>query len=197
MSSLQGWTRLVGFLALVTAPFVILVALVLVLDNGVGGAGTRVEQSPVVPTYTMTVVLGRNVAFVPNNLTIPADTTVRIRIENYDDATPASGLWSKVRGTVNGTISVQTFKPTAPNVLGKAQVVGSLNPKTEISHTFTSGGLGLNIPLAPDSVTTFVFQTGKPGRYYWRCYDPCGSGANGEGGIMRWPRYMSGTITVA
>ena len=197
MGSLQGWTRFVGFLALVTAPVVILVALVLVLDNGLGTSGTIVAQRTVVPTYTVTVVLGRNVAFVPNSFALPANTTVRIRIENYDGATPASPLWSKVEGTVGRTIQVQSFTPTAPNTFGKTRMVRSLNARTGISHTFTSSGLGLNIPLAPDSVTTFVFQTGKPGRYVWRCYDPCGSGANGEGGIMAWPGYMSGEITIA
>ena len=135
---------------------------------------------------------------MPTNLTLPAHSVVRVRILNFDDATaqkPAS--YAKVWGTVGGTISVQRMMPGMPNMLYGAHTVRSLSAATEVSHTFTSPGMHLNVPIAPTGVTTFLLRTGKPGHYTWQCMNPCGDGAAGWGGPMRMRGYMSGTITVA
>jgi hypothetical protein len=206
--SLNNWTRFVELLALVTAPFVLLVAVVLYLDGGAGQTASAASRpgsvAKHIPTYDLTVVTDDQtgkpgyIAFVPTNITLPANTVVRVRITNFDDATaqkPAS--YAKVWGTVGGTISVQRMMPGMPNMLYRAHTVRSLAAKTEVSHTFTSTGLHLNVPIAPTGVTTFLLRTGKPGHYTWRCMNPCGGGAAGWGGPMRMKGYMSGTITVS
>ena len=55
--------------------------------------------------------------------------------------------------------------------------------------------LGINIPIAPTSRTTFTFHTtGKAGMYEWQCFDPCGSDPGGWGGAMATAGYMKGTV---
>ena len=113
--SLNNWTRFVELLALVTAPFVLLVAVVLFLDAGSGQTARaaarpgRAGTSHRIPTYDLTVVTddqtGRAgyIAFVPTDLTVPSNSTVRVRITNFDGATaqkPAS--YARVWGTVGG-----------------------------------------------------------------------------------------------
>lgn len=208
--SLNNWTRFVELLALVTAPFVLLVAVVLFLDAGSGQTARaaarpgRAGTTHRIPTYDLTVVTddqtGRAgyIAFVPTDLTVPSNSTVRVRITNFDGATaqkPAS--YARVWGTVGGTIAVQHMMPGMPNMLYRSHTLRSLSAAAGVSHTFTSPGLHLNVPIAPSGVTTFLLRTGKPGHYFWRCMNPCGDGATGWGGPMRMKGYMSGTITVA
>lgn len=205
-TTIGGWTRAVEFLALVTAPFVILIALVLFLVNGNGpsssatAAQTPTTASRSIPTFNLTIVaVGENVAYVPNNLNLPANTTVRIRITNFDGATPQEpAQYAKVWGTVGGTIGVQ-YMPMAsmPNMLRATHTYTALAAATQVSHTFTAPGLRLNVPIAPTGVTTFLVHTGKAGHYSWRCMNPCGSGKTGWGGIMTVKGYMSGSITVS
>jgi len=210
MSTLRSWTRVVEFLALVTAPFVILVAVALVLDNGSStSAATAAERTATpargpIPTFQMTVVTdaqtGRSgdIVYVPTNLTLPAHSTVRIRIANFDGATPQQpATYAKVWGTVGGTIQVQSFNLVSPNKLGAVHTVRSLSAATDVSHTFTVPGLHLNVPVAPQGVTTFVVHTGAPGHYDWRCFNPCGDGPTGWGGAMADRGFMSGVITVS
>lgn len=211
-TSLKSWTRLVEFLALITAPFVLLVGLVLYVLYGTGtssAATTRthvVQVAPhTVPTFDVTVVTddqtGRDgyIAYVPANLTLPAHSTVRIRITNFDDATAQKpAKFAHVWGTVGNTIQVQKMMGVSmPNMLSPARTVDALPAATEVSHTFTSAGMHFNVPVAPVGVTTFILKTGKPGHYTWQCMNPCGSGKTGWGGAMSMKGYMSGTITVA
>jgi heme/copper-type cytochrome/quinol oxidase subunit 2 len=210
-TGIRNWTRWVEFLALVTAPFVILVALVVLLVNGSGGsspaaatAAQRAGSATPAETVDLTVVTDAQtghpgyIAFVPANVTLPAHSTVRIRIANFDGATPQKpAQYARVWGTVGGTVTVQPFRAADPNALGHARVVGSLPAGTGVSHTFTVPGMHLNVPVAPMGVTTFVVHTGKPGHYAWRCFNPCGSGATGWAGPMSQRGYMSGVITVA
>jgi heme/copper-type cytochrome/quinol oxidase subunit 2 len=213
-TSLKSWTRLVEFLALITAPFVLLVGLVLYVDYGTStsSAATTPAAAPVahaaartIPTFSMTVVTddqtGKDgdIAYIPSDLTLPAHSTVRIRITNFDDATAQKpARYARVWGTVGNTIQVRRMMAVSmPNMLSAARTVRALPAATEVSHTFTSTGLHLNVPVFPAGVTTFVIRTGAPGHYTWQCMDPCGSGKTGWGGAMVMKGYMSGTITVA
>ena len=99
--------------------------------------------------------------------------------------------------TVGGTVKVQTFRPSAPNALSAAQIFTHVNPKTQVSHTFTVAGMHLNAPVYPNAVTTFIIHTGKPGKYFWRCWNPCGGGDTGWTQPMSDNGYMTGTITVS
>ena len=61
----------------------------------------------------------------------------------------------------------------------------------------------INVPLPGDTTTgkpygivTFTFRTGAAGSYYFQCFDPCGTGANGWEGPMVTKGYMHGTLTV-
>jgi heme/copper-type cytochrome/quinol oxidase subunit 2 len=201
----------VEFLALVTAPFVLLVGLVLYVDYGAASSSaattpTRVAPaaSHTIPTYQITVVTddqtGKDgdLAFMPSDITLPAHATVRIRIANFDDATAQKpAKYAHVWGTVCGTIQVQHMMRTMPNMAEPVHTVRALNPNTQVSHTFTVNGMHLNVPILASGVTTFVIHTGKAGHYTWQCYNPCGSGKSGWGGAMSMKGYMSGTITVA
>ncbi len=123
------------------------------------------------------------------------------RISNFDGATPQKpARYARVWGTVRGTIQVQTFNPVSPNALRRVRTFRAVNAKTQVSHTFTVGGTGsmnINAPVYPNSVTTFVIRTGKPGHYSWRCWNPCGSGPQGWTEAMSQKRNLTGTITVA
>jgi hypothetical protein len=201
----------VEFLALLTAPFVLLVGFVLYVDYG--NASSAAATAPAraaraathsIPTFPITVVTddqtGKDgdIAFLPSNLSLPAHATVRIRITNFDDATAQKpAKYAHVWGTVGGTIQVQHMMPTMPNMPERVRTVRGLNPNTQVSHTFTVPGMHLNVPVLASGVTTFVIHTGKPGHYTWQCYNPCGSGKSGWGGAMSMKGYMSGTITVA
>lgn len=211
-TSLKSWTRLVEFLALITAPFVLLVGFVLYVDyststSSAATAAPRIAHAApgTIPTFDLTVVTddqtGRDgyIAYVPSNLTLPAHSTVRIRITNFDDATAQKpARYARVWGTVGNTIQVQAMASVKqPNVLSAARTVDVLPAATEVSHTFTSPGLHFNVPVFPAGVTTFVLKTGAPGHYTWQCMNPCGDGKTGWGGPMSTKGYMSGTITVA
>jgi hypothetical protein len=208
-TSLKSWTRLVEFLALITAPFVLLVGLVLYVDYGTAtssaAAAPAAHTAPhTIPTFDLTVVTddqtGRDgdIAYVPSNLTLPAHSTVRIRITNFDDATAQKpARFAHAWGTVGNTIQVQRMMGVSmPNMLSPARTVHALPAATGVSHTFTSPGLHFNVPVAPVGVTTFILRTGTPGHYTWQCMNPCGSGPTGWGGAMSMKGYMSGTITV-
>jgi heme/copper-type cytochrome/quinol oxidase subunit 2 len=210
-TSIKSWTRLVEFIALVTAPFVLLVGFVLYADFATSNSSAATPKHAAVkaaphkiPTFDMTIVTddqtGRPgyIAYVPSSLSLPAHSTVRIRITNFDDATaqrPAK--YARVWGTVGNTIKVQRMMPGMPNMLYRVHTLKALPAATQVSHTFTSPGMNFNVPVAPSGVTTFVLKTGKAGHYTWQCYDPCGSGKAGWGGPMAMRGYMSGTITVA
>jgi hypothetical protein len=211
MSSIKNTARVVELLALVTAPFV-LIALVFVVvfadHTQPATAGTTLSSSAAahhrIPTVSMALVTddqtGRDgyIAMVPSNITLPAHATVRIRITNFDDATPQKPLiYAKVWGTVGGAIQVQSFKAATPNKLTPARTVRSLDAATQVSHTFTVMGMHLNVPVLPSGVTTFVVRTGAPGHYHWQCFNPCGGGSTGWKGPMADMGYMQGTVTVA
>lgn len=152
-------------------------------------------------TVDLTIVtgLGRTgdwPAFVPSAIRVPAHATVKFTVTNLDDATAVPAQFGMVRGTVGNTATVAAINPKAPNVVGQARVITSLDPNTQVGHTFTILSLGINVPIASQSVETFVIHTGAPGVYKWRCFDPCGMGLSGWAGPMGAAGYMSGTLTV-
>ena len=141
-------------------------------------------------------------AFIPSDFTLPANSTVIVTITNFDDATAlpkGQESYASVQGTTDGTFRVQPINPKDPNGnKGQARTATSLNPTTGVSHTFTIKALGVNVPIAPMSRTTFVIKTGAPGTYVWHCYDPCGDGPDGWGTAMAAMQgFMEGTVTVA
>ena len=139
-------------------------------------------------------------AFVPSDLTLPANSTVTVTITNFDDATPlakGSEQFAAVTGTVGDVVSVTPLDLKDPNgSAGPTTTVSKLAP-AEVSHTFTVPGLGLNVPIAAHSRTTFTFQTHGAGSYAWHCMDPCGAGPTGWGTAMgSRAGYMEGTLTI-
>ena len=160
--SLNNWSRLVELLALVTAPFVLLVAVVLFLDAGSGQTARaaarpgRAGTTHKIPTYDLTVVTddqtGRAgyIAFVPTDLTVPStrpsacgSPTLTAPRRRSRPPMPGSG-W-----TVGGTIAGEHMMPGMPNMLYRSHTLRSLSAAAGVSHTFTSPGLHLNVPISP------------------------------------------------
>jgi hypothetical protein len=135
---------------------------------------------------------------------LPANSLIRVVIQNYDDgnATPSSPQYYSVTGTVNGTMSivsntmVNSSEGPSGIVIAGTQTVSSL-PPASISHTFTVPQLNLNIPVATSSTVIAYFMTSGPGNYAWFCTTPCGSGADGTAGAMATPGWMTGTLVVS
>ncbi len=138
-------------------------------------------------------------AYVPSALTLPANSTVIITVVNFDDPTalPAGSEGFAVAKGVIGPLQVQALDPKKPNdTSAPVAAVTSMDPQKGVSHTFTITTLGINVPIAPQSRTTFTIHTGKAGTYQWQCYDPCGSDPAGWGGAMATDGFMRGTLTV-
>ncbi len=138
------------------------------------------------------------------NFTVPANSTVRVTVLQYDGA---SGLrnpfLARPEGVVGNTIEVD----------GKA--VQAIDPALA-SHTFAIPGMHLVVPLegvaddAPDQceaapcglekahrTITFSFHTGSRGRFRWQCFVPCAAGfIHGFGGPMQTIGYMDGFLDV-
>jgi hypothetical protein len=138
-------------------------------------------------------------AYMPSDLTLPANSTVIITVVNFDDATalPAgSEQFATAKGVV-GPLQIQAMDTKNPNdTSAPVTTATSLDPAKGLSHTFTILALGINVPIAPKSRETFTIHTGKAGKYTWQCFDPCGSDPNGWGGAMAEAGYMKGTLTV-
>jgi hypothetical protein len=155
------------------------------------------------------------VTYCPStSLQVPANSLVTVTITNYDAGDPVKNpFFASVHGTVNN-IEVVNGKPMHGQV-----------PTGPVAHTFTvqsipnsPAQLFISVPLAalseiaPTPLTlngsqypkpttiTFQFHSGRPGKYIWKCYVPCGSGLEdfqeGFGGPMSTTGYMAGTLTV-
>ena len=139
-------------------------------------------------------------AFVPSDVTLPANATVIVTVTNFDDATAlpkGAEKYAKVRGTDGDTISVTPIKAAAPNdSAGTTRVLAALDPAA-VSHTFTVEALGINVPIPAHARVTFTIHTGAAGTFAWRCYDPCGADPMGWGTAMAAKSgFMEGTLTV-
>lgn len=138
------------------------------------------------------------------NLTVPANSLVRVTINQYDSATGLRNpYFARVQGTQGGVMEVD------------GRTVDSINPDLT-SHTFAIPQLGLYVPLpgvadnaknqcaaAPCTASeahrtiTFTFRTKGRGRLRWQCFVPCAAGfVTGFGGPMQTFGYMDGYLTV-
>jgi len=132
-------------------------------------------------------------AYAPNTLVVPAYSLVTVTIRNYDlgdTPLPKGSPFSTVKGIVGGVAYADGHAYTA------------LAPE-KVAHTFTVPQLNINVPMPGDTTTgkpyaevSFTFRTGASGTYYFRCFDPCGTGAIGWQGPMVTKGYMLGTLTV-
>ncbi|MHB8510837.1 MAG: hypothetical protein ACYDCC_01545 [Actinomycetota bacterium] len=140
--------------------------------------------------------------YIPSSFTLPANSTIVVTITDLDNATAMPATYAKVTGTEGNTVSVSPIDPFAPNTIRSSRTVSSLNPQTAVGHTFTIPQLGINVPVAAQSVETFTIHTGakstcgSTGQCMWHCYNPCGSGASGWAGPMSAAGFMGGTITL-
>ncbi|MHB1527749.1 MAG: cupredoxin domain-containing protein [Candidatus Dormibacteria bacterium] len=157
-------------------------------------------------TLNLTIVTGQMMgsgalgpAYVPADFTLPANSTVKVTVTDFDNSTPLTGAltkFAKVTGTVGGVMQVQRINPLAPNTtVGGVHTMSYLAP-SQVAHTLTIPRLGINVPMAGQSRITFVIRTGKGGTYQWLCMDPCGDGPSGMGAPMGMQGFMAGTLTV-
>lgn len=132
------------------------------------------------------------------NISLPAYTLIQLTIIDFDGATPLPSQFSQVAGTVGNLIYVINSTTAAGESINMtaAKAVSSLDPNTQIGHTFTVPQLGLNIPVAANSIEITNFYLNQTGIFLWHCEDPCGYGSTGWGGIMSTPGWMEGNITV-
>ncbi len=175
--------------------------------NAAAAPATPQAESASAPySLNITIVTGDMIAhtefpaFIPADMTLPANSTVVVTVTNFDDATPlpkGSEQYAKVAGTTDGTATVTPIKQAYPNgSAGASRTITSLNP-ADVSHTLTIPGLGINVPIAAMSRETFTIHTGAAGTYAWHCMDPCGTGPTGWGTAMAAKKgFMEGTITV-
>lgn len=137
-------------------------------------------------------------AYLPSAFTLPANSDVVVTIVNFDGATPLPAnavQFAKAYG-LKGTVTTQALDPVHPNAHAVTHSGMTLDPANGVSHTFTIAKLGINIPVAPLSRTTFTVHTGAAGVYQWRCMDPCGSGPAGWGAAMSSVGFMEGELTL-
>ncbi len=134
------------------------------------------------------------------NMSLPAHRMIQMTIEDFD--TPSAGTpsqYSQVTGTVGNTLMMMNVTAASQNPTNDSNynVVGSLNPDTQIAHTFTIPQLGINIPSAANSVEVADFTINQTGVFAWQCMDPCGFGPSGWLGPMSSAGWMQGSVTVS
>lgn len=123
----------------------------------------------------------------PANFTIPAGYPVEVTIRNFDTGTAP---------LMKGMLQDQHVSGTDGGYVTENRQRVNFVENEDISHTLTIPGLHLNVPILPDSTTTFLMEVTKPGDYHWQCMATCGTGSTGWGGAMVTPGYMEGTLTV-
>jgi hypothetical protein len=131
--------------------------------------------------------------YTPSNLVVPANSIVTVTLRDYDlgdTPLPNNSPFTKVQGTLGGV------------AYADGNAYSSLAPE-KVAHTFTIPQLNINVPLPGDGAKgtsydtiTFTVRTGASGSYYFQCFDPCGTGANGWEGPMVTKGYMHGSFTV-
>jgi heme/copper-type cytochrome/quinol oxidase subunit 2 len=148
-------------------------------------------------------VLGPNGLQSSAQIVLPAHREIKLVIINYDDgsANLTSPQYGNVTGTVDNQMTVvnnamvnSTMASSGIQVRG-AETVSSL-PADQVAHTFTIPSLGVNIPVGTSSTEVAYFTIDSPGTYSWFCMTACGSGANGLGGAMSTPGWMTGSLVV-
>ena len=148
-------------------------------------------------------VLGPNGLESSAQITLPAHRLIKLVIINYDDgaADLTDPKYESVTGTVNNQMALvnntkinSTMTASGIEVRG-AETVSSL-PTDEIAHTFTIPSLGINIPIGTSSTVVSYLTLNTPGEYTWFCMTACGGGADGLGGAMSTPGWMTGSLAV-
>jgi hypothetical protein len=127
-------------------------------------------------------------AMAPSDVSVAHGDTVVLTIKEYDDAPTALPAGSPYGTVAGGTMTLNGVAATTVS-------------NADIAHTFSVPALGLNVPLAKAptggfSTTVFTFTAGKAGTYTWRCFTPCGGGANGMTGSMATKGWMQGNLIV-
>lgn len=132
------------------------------------------------------------------NISLPAHTLIQLAILDYDSATPLPSQYDQVTGTVGNVVYVVNGTTASGGFanMTTAQAVRSLDPNTQVGHTFTVPQIGLNIPVAANSVEVADLYINQTGTFVWHCEDPCGFGPTGWLGPMSTNGWMGGTITV-
>lgn len=132
------------------------------------------------------------------NISFPSHTLIQLLVVNYDTPAPLPSQYSVVSGTVgnvvyllNGTAAAGNFSASDSNA------VSSMDPNSQVSHTFTIPKLGINIPIAANSTEIADFYINQTGTFAWQCEDPCGFGPTGWLGPMAAAGWMLGSVTVS
>lgn len=166
-------------------------------SSGQTGVNQTATQSAQPANLTIKIVTGKMDGkpgwpqFVPANANLPANTVVNVTVKDYDDgAAPIPTGYNVVKGTVNGSITVD----------GKA--VTTL-PANDVAHTISIPSIGLNVPIPPKtdkesySTVTFSFKTPATAQQLnWQCMAACGSGSSGWQGAMATDGWMKGVYNV-
>jgi hypothetical protein len=167
----------------------------------VGALGPHYDH----PTWVSYLVKDRDGKWLHStSFDVPANSLIRVTIEQYDTATGLRNpYFGRPQGTVGNVIEVD------------GKTVDVIDPAL-VSHTFAIPQLGVFVPLpgvadnAKDQCSaapctsaqahrtiTFTFRTGKKGRYRWQCFVPCAAGfVTGFGGPMQRFGYMDGYLNV-
>ena len=117
-----------------------------------------------------------------NNITIATNTQVKFIVTSIDSA-----VLENFSGKVSTPFAI--YNSTDAGEAAVQYATGQTVSNLAVGHTFTVSELGLNIPLAPSTVTTFTYTFTKPGVYEYVCLTPCGPGMGVAG-------YMSGFLIV-
>jgi len=173
-----------------SAPYVV----TLVITNGNLFNSTVGDQ----PAY---YVLGSNGLQSSAQISLPANQLIKLVIVDYDSgaASLIEPKYVNVTGVLDNSIAVvndsvvNSTQGQSGIQIGGVENLTSL-PADVISHTFTIPSLGINIPVAGLSTEVAYFTIKTAGTYLWFCMTECGSGANGLGGAMSAPGWMSGSV---
>ncbi len=160
------------------------------------------------------------VSYCPStSLEVPPNSTITVVIKQYDSSsTLHNDYYRQVQGTLDGQVDVNGTKYSQLDATKVAHTFTLQSPPDSLYPLFVSVplmGTPTNAPTnakvngiayPTPNIITFQFQTGPAGTYVWHCYDPCGSGLQGDnpatsnanfGGPMSTTGFMAGTLTVA
>ena len=198
-----------------------LVVVVLVSGVSLGYVATHVNATPSSKAVSLTLVISPFIFFnnstgdqpsyfilengqlqSAENIYLPQYSTIDLTIIDWDSgASNVSTQYANVSRTSNNQVAI--FANTTVNDSSMSQfshsawVTSSVNV-SDIAHTFTVSGSGMNvnIPVLSLSTEQAMFQTSAPGQYIWICNAMCGTGPNGAGGPMVTAGWMWGYINV-
>lgn len=149
-------------------------------------------------------VLGPKGLESSSSIYLPAHRLIKLVIVNYDDGN--ASLVIPNDNVASGTTGGSVFVASNDNVnssQGPSGIVlkGGENlttvPADVVSHTFTVPSINLNVPVPVSSTVVAYFTVDKSGTYVWFCETTCGFGANGTGGAMSAPGWMTGSLVAS